>query len=59
MEMLHEPHDCQDDDAIVAKATDIALVRAASEGKTVPTSGRPPAWLLRFIDEAIEEVLAA
>jgi hypothetical protein len=57
-ELMHQ-HDCQDDDAIIAKATDIALARAASEGKKMPTSGRPPAWLLRFIDEAIEEVLAS
>lgn len=55
-QLLHQ-HNCQDDDQIVARATDLALQRAEAQGRVVPTSGPPPAWLVALIDQAIAEVL--
>jgi hypothetical protein len=55
--MLHQ-HDCQDDERIVAQATDLAISRALAAGKQIPTSGPPPKWLVTMIDEAITEVLS-
>ena len=54
--MLHE-HDCRDDDEIVRLATDLAIARAKAQGRTMPTSGRPPQWLVAMIDDCIAEVL--